>query len=356
MTKTARIFMSMLWLPVFWALSFNCSADPKGSFHLLIVDSQKGEPYQTVRTEMIAELERSGYKVGKNLKIKHYSIGNIEGATKSIWEIERDNDFDAIFITGTVATIGMKKQAFGEMKHKFVFAAVTDPVGIGVIDAFDAPPKANFTGVAYPVKVEERLRFIKQVMPGVKKIGMIDTDMPQSQSYWRWLEAALKQPEFRDLQLLRRTVSFVKSEEGHRRMAELAEKFVVELDPQVDVFLGCNDQLCVQQPYPEMVFRTATKPLVSTGKREVTDEWGATMSIYPDQEGLGQMAGTMVRQLFEKKPISSIIPRTAKYGYAFDLNKTKRFSLAIPPKMIEAAGKNGVKVIYASPTKIPPQK
>lgn len=126
------------------------AVEPERVYRLLIVDSQKGEPYESVRVAMLDELAKLGFKAGENLQIKHYSIGNKEGATISIWDAESNNNHDVIFLNGTVVTEGFKKLAFGNMKHRFVFGAVTDPVGIGVIDQFDAPPKPISPGSATP--------------------------------------------------------------------------------------------------------------------------------------------------------------------------------------------------------------
>lgn len=313
-------------------------------YRILIVDSQKGEPYESVRKSMLEELDRLGYKPGKNLSVKHYSIGNKEGATRSIWDSESHLSYDVIFLNGTVAAEGFKKLAFGNMKYKFVFGAVTDPVGEGLIDKFDAPPKANFTGVGYPVKIEERLRFIRQVMPAARKIALIDADMPQSRSYRKWVEEALKLPEFKDLQVIFRSVEFVRSEEGHRRMTELAKRHVLELDAQVDAYMTPNDQMGVQQPFAEMVYKTGTKPLVAVSKKEVTDGWGATMAYYPDQEASGRMIAGMIKLLFEGQPMQAIPPRWPQGGYAFDLNKARKFKLNIPPKLLETAQKSATVV------------
>lgn len=345
MKSIKKLLLTALCFHCLAFLAWDCSAaGPEKIYQLLIIDSQKGEPYESVRVAMLAELDRLGYKQGKNLAIKYYSIGNKEGATRSIWDTESKNPYDVIFLNGTVAASGFKKIALGNMKYKFVFGAVTDPVGEGIIDKFDAPPKANFTGVCYPVRVEERLRFIRQVMPTAKKLALIDAGMPQSHSYRRWVEEALKLPEFKDLQITFRNVEFVKSEEGHRRMAELAKNHVIELDKQVDAFLTPNDQMGVQQPFADMVFKTASKPLIAVGKKEVTDNWGATMSYYPDQEEAGRTIAGMIKQLFEGQPIQSIPPRWPQGGYAFDLDKVKKFKLTIPPKLLETAQKNGATV------------
>jgi len=315
--KVFRFFI-ILYLAMDFFSNTSIFASSSRQFKLLVIDTQKGEPYETVRKSMLSELSGLGYKKGKNLTIKYYSLGNFEGRAKSIWKYrEKKNIYDVIFLNGTIAVKAFKSFALDD-HNKFVFASVTDPVGEGVIEDFEYSPKHNFTGICYPVKVVDRLRFIKKVFPTVKKIGLIHSDMPQSHSYNRWLKETLKNPEFRDLEIIFRKVPFVKSEEGHIRMVKLAEKYVEELNSTVDIFLSPNDQMDAQPPFAKMVYASATKPLVGLGRKDAMDGWGATMSIYPDLKGAGKQIAHMIEQLFKGKPIKDIIPKWPSYGVAFD--------------------------------------
>ena len=292
---------------------------------------------------MLTELESQGYAEGKNLNIKYWSLGNAEGRAKRAWLQEQSKNYDVVFVNGTVATLNFKEFAYGNNKFKFVFGAVTDPVGVGVIDNFESAPKANFTGVCYPVKVEERLRFIQKVMPNAKNIGLIYADMPQSHSYVKWVEAALKLDEFKDLKFHFRKVDFVKSEGGHKRMTLLAKKHVKELDSKVDVFISPNDQMGVQEPFAKMVYETATKPLIGLGKKDVMQNWGATMSIYPSLEGAGNQIGKMIAKILKGAEVKEIIPQWPSFGVAFDLKKAKKLGFKIPADMVEKAGADVVR-------------
>jgi len=340
MKTTIKSVLLVLCLPFITVGATDCVADSKKLYNLMIVDAQKGEPYQSARESMLKELERLGYASGKNLAIKYHSIGNQEGATLSIWKLEKDKKYDAIFLNGTVAVMGFKKLALGDMRHKFVFGTITDPIGVGVIDSYDASPKANFTGVGYPIKVTERLRFIKKVMPKAQRIGLIYADMPQSHSYKGWVDSALASKEFAGLQVIYRVVPFVKSEEGHRRMADLAVEHIKALDSQVDVFMSPNDQMGVQAPFAGAVYKNATKPLVGLGKKDVTEGWGATMAMYPDMDEAGKMSAVMIKALFEGRPVKAIYPRWAPAGFAFDMQNVKRFNIDIPADLLKAAGKD----------------
>jgi len=332
--------ISFIYL-VIAVLAFCNSADiaeAKKNVNLLLIDSQDSEPYKTIRGFMLKELASLGYAEGKNLTIKYWSVQNREGRAKRVWLEEKDKHYDAVYTSGTMATFGFSKYALGQTNFKVVFAAPTDPVGLGVIDNFQSQPKSNFTGICYPVKVQKRLRFIIKTMPDLKKIGVIYADMPQSKSYNKWLREALETDEFKDIEILFREVPFVASEMGHKRMAMLAEKHVKELNSQVDIFMSASDQLGTQRPYAEIVYRIASKPLLGIGRKDVMDNWGATFSIYPSLEQIAQRAAYMLKEIFEGRPVKDIIPEWPDFGVAFDMNKAKKFGISIPDDLLKAAG------------------
>lgn len=188
-----------LLISLFVLISISLFAADVVSTHtlrLLMIDSQTGEPYKTVRICILKNLAKKGYVPGKNLHVKHYSIGNYKEAVANILKAEVNNKYDVVVLNGTMALKGAKKYAMGDPRHKFVFGAVTDPVGEGVIDNIDQPPKSNFTGVTYQVDVAERLRFMLKMLPNIRTIGLVYADMPQSESYNAWLDVELQKPEF----------------------------------------------------------------------------------------------------------------------------------------------------------------
>ncbi len=318
---------------------------------LLIIDSQDGEPYLSARKALLMSLESLGYVPGRTLELTRHSIGNDRARAEALLAEELPRRYDVVVINGTVAAMAAKAVAFGSPEHRFVFACVTDPVGLGLIDGFDRPPKANFTGVCFPVPVASRLKFVLDLMPGVRTIGMVCSDMPQSVSYRRWLEEALKTDrQLSNLKLMIRTVELIPGEDGTRRMAEAAESHVRELDPLVDVHLSPNDQLGMERAFAETVWRVATKPLIGIGRRDVVEGWGATMSIYPSDAGAGRQCARMIRQLLEGVPMRDIPPQWPREnGFAFDLSKTARFGITVPIPLLELAGENVVRAVDPAP-------
>ncbi|MBN2655602.1 MAG: hypothetical protein JXR86_00975 [Spirochaetales bacterium] len=308
------------------------------SFDLLIIDSQTANPYTPVRESMVEELARRGFVEGESLNIKIWSLGNQEGMAKRAWLREKENDYDLIFLNGTVAATQFGNFALDDFRYKFLFGAVTDPVGLGLVKDFTSLPASNFTGVAYPVQVRERLRFIMDILPEAKDIGFIYADMSQSRSYRLWLDEILQEEEFSSLQFHYRIVEFVQSEAGHVRMAMLSEKHIKELNPIVDLFLCPNDQMGVQPEYARTVHRLSEKPLIGLGEKDVMEEWGAVMSIYPDLNQMGIQLATMAEKIFNGTSVQEIKPQWPRTGMAFNLKEAERLGIKIPASYIEMAG------------------
>jgi putative ABC transport system substrate-binding protein len=182
-------------------------------------------------------------------------------------------------------------------------------------------------------------------MPQARSFGFIYADMPQSHSYVQWLKEQLeKNPEFGNIQIVFRKVPLVTGEHGDQQMAEAAEKHVKELDASVDVFLKPVDQMGTRRNFSEMVYRTASKPLIGVVKDDVMARWGATAVVYPSHDSIGKQAARMIRELFEGKAVAEILPEWPKeYGFAIDLTKARQFGLIVPVEILQMAGENIVK-------------
>lgn len=311
------------------------------TFKLLILDSQKGNPYDEVRTSLLAALATFGYTEGTNLKATILFSGNDVKAGERILNAELKNAYDVIFVGGTAATLSAKNVLYGKTQC-VVFGSPTDPVGIGVIHDFTSKPVANFTGICYPVPVKTRLKFLRRLMPKAKTFGLIYADMPQSHSYNKWIENLLKNdPEFKDIRIIYRAVPLVTRENGDRTMATNSKKFIQELDAKVDAYIKPCDQMGTRSNFAEVVYATSKKPLIGLVKDDVMGKWGATATIYPSHESIGNQSARMIKELFEGKKVRDIMPEWPhKYGVAVDLHKAKQFGIDVPVEVLQMAGEN----------------
>lgn len=157
---SATVYRYILLCLAVWLLCvspLSAAPQPGRIYRLLILDSQAGSPYAEIRAALLQGLASFGYASGRNLQLTLHTAGNDETQGVALLHAEAARPPDLVYVGGTVATLAAKQVFFGS-DQPVVFAAPTDPVGIGVIDDFESQPKANFTGVCYPVPVKARFR------------------------------------------------------------------------------------------------------------------------------------------------------------------------------------------------------
>jgi len=113
------------------------------------------------------ELAQQGYVEGKNTK---YIIKNANGQISLTAGIANDlaaQNPDLIIAVATPMAQAVVKSA----KCPVVFAAVTDPVGAGIVKTLKGEEKITGTSDAWPY--EEQLKLIRQITPTAKRLGVI---------------------------------------------------------------------------------------------------------------------------------------------------------------------------------------
>jgi len=304
-----------------------------------MLDTINNQPYSTVRKKIIEELDRLGYSEGKNLTIKYYSLDNYVGKGINIWKhLEKSKNHDVVFLNGTTAT-----KAFLEIakknSNKFVFANVTDPIALKAIDDFITKPTKNMTGISYSLPLEDRLRFVRKLIPHVRKIGLIYSDQLSSSYYNKKLKKILLKEEFREIKVIFRKVPFVQGINGHKRMSLLAKRHILELSPIVDVFLSPHDNMGGTEEFSQVMYKYSTKPLIGVARNDVLEGWGATASIFPLLEKTGAMAAQIIFKLFNGAQVKDIIPLRPVEGIGLDLKKIKEFGIDVPIEILEKSEK-----------------
>ena len=304
---------------------------------LLILDSQSGEPYDTAREAMLKELEFQGYSVGKNLTVRRHDIHNKVGLGLRLLQVENLRGYDVVFINGTIANQAAYEFGYDKPQYSFVFCSITDPVGVGLVEELNVKPVANFTGVAFGLPIEERLRYLQEVLPEARTIGMIYSEMPQSLSYVAKLKEIIQQPEFSHLKVVFRPIPFVNSDLGHVRMLSLLERPVLELSSEVDLFMTPSDQLGIRQEFAQVVTSLTDKPLMGLSEKEV-QEWGAHFGLYPVLEQSGTAAGRMVARILKGEPVQDIIPTYPVGVFGVNLTQSEKIGLHFPDQLLSKVG------------------
>ncbi len=313
-----------------------------GNYRILILNSQNIDPYKTTKISFLNFLKRNGFSHNHNLTVVEKSIGNdIETGKKILKEHLTRYHYTFVYLNGTVSAQAARELYYNHQKHLFIFASVTDPVGLGLIKDFNIPPEANFTGVSFPVPVSSRIRFVKSLIPEMRTIGLIYADMPQSRSYSKWLNDYLSQPENRKFKIIYRKIPLIKGEDGSRKMALMARNHILELNNQVDVFISPNDQMGISIDFLKIMAKYSRKPLIGIAMRDVQHQYGAVASIFSSIHNIGETTAIMALKLLSGKKIKEIpAEMPGNFGFAFNIKRAKQYRIKIPVDFLEIAGNN----------------
>ena len=123
----------------------------------------------TIRESCIAQLAKLGYVDGKNITIDYQNGQGDATNLKTISQQFVANGDDLIIAITTPAT----QAVVGETSDiPVVFAAVTDPVGAGIVKDLQKPG-GNVTGTSDAVSAEKIMELALKITPNIKKIGAL---------------------------------------------------------------------------------------------------------------------------------------------------------------------------------------
>lgn len=124
-------------------------------------------------------LMNEGYKEGVNLKIDYQNIEQDEKRALVVAQEFVNKNVNVIVAIGT----GSALAALEVTKTKgipIVYSVVTDPKSTGVIKDYNDSGR-NITGISMKIPAKAVFEFVKETLPGIKKLGILYcTEMPQA--------------------------------------------------------------------------------------------------------------------------------------------------------------------------------
>ena len=122
-----------------------------------------------VQDNLIKELANEGYIEGKNV---HYITMNANGQIQLAASIANELIADKPDVIVPITTPMAQAVVGAKPNCPVVFAAVTDPVGAGIIKSLSVGEK-NITGTSDAWPYQDQLKLIKAITPNVKKLGVL---------------------------------------------------------------------------------------------------------------------------------------------------------------------------------------
>lgn len=290
--------------------------------NVLIVYSQIAEPYNTFMWHF--------HQAMKDVDITYQTINlnNREKIIDRLLDHRMTEKPDAIVTVGTIALRAIRSQNQLDENTPVFFGMVSDPIGEGVIDAFNEAPKDHFTGVSFSIDIRDRLRDLKRLLPAAKKVGVIYSTMPQSISYKKWIDAASEESEFADLRFIFRRVGMLPYKNGPADMIHTAKRHVSDIKDIVDVFLSPNDQMGILPNFAQMIVRDTGKPVFGLAKKDVRAPKAAFASSAPRLSSAGERLAAQLTAYLNGADFKSLHPTQPDYDLIINQETAALFKVS----------------------------
>lgn len=163
--------ISALACVVFGLAVGSCGNNDAGRAHPLnigIISIIEHPFLEQARQGFIETMSKHGYVEGKNVKYDYRNaFGKMENAN-AIASAFVGNKVGLIYSIATPTTQAVKERT---STIPIVFAAVTDPIGAGLVASLEKPG-GNITGMTDKIPVIYQMEIIKGVLPNARRIGI----------------------------------------------------------------------------------------------------------------------------------------------------------------------------------------
>ncbi len=249
----------------------------------------------SARDGILEALNDAGYKQGENLKWQYQSA---QGNTGTAAQIARKFIGDKADVLVGIATPTAQALAAGTKQIPIVFTAVTDPVQAQLTPSWEASG-TNVTGVSDLLELDKQIELIKEIVPGVKKIGMVYN--PGEANSVAVVEAFKKMLPEHGLELV---------EAAAPRTVDVRNA-ALSLAGKVDVIYTNTDNNVVSA-YEAMakVGNDTKTPLIASDTDSV--KRGAIAAMGVDYHDLGLQTGRVVVRILEGEKPGDIAPQTSE--------------------------------------------
>jgi len=269
-------------------------------------------------------LRDSGLVEGENVVVERQLMGGREDQyTTVLAELERR--VDVIVVTGPPAALAAKKVV---TKVPVIFAAVGDPVAIGLVQSL-AKPGGNFTGVAFDVSPEiavKRLGLLKEVFPRLARVAALwSSSDPVGIPMLRHLEGAAP-----------RLPASVRSFDV-RSPEDFDDIFRQIGTERLDSLLVIGGPVNVVHQKRIIEFAASQRiPAISISRDYVAE--GGLMSYGPSlADNIGHAATFVAKILKGPKPAELPVEQPTKFELVINLKTAKALGLTIPQSILVRA-------------------
>lgn len=275
----------------------------------------------TIRENIIKQLETEGYKDGETAVIDYQNAQNEQANLKTICQNFVADECDVIIAITTPAA----QAAFGETKDiPIIFAAVTDPVAAQLVEDFNAPG-GNITGTSDLVSADKIMDLALQITPDIKTIGALyNSSEVNSVSVVEDLKAYAKK---NGLKVQEAAVT------NSSEIQQAAQSLAGKCDA---VFSPIDNTVASAMSVASDVFTKAKIPFYVGADSMVADGGLATYGI--NYESLGAETGKMVAEVLKGGDTSTIPVKVMDDMQAYiNQNTADAIGITIPEDVLNNA-------------------
>jgi putative tryptophan/tyrosine transport system substrate-binding protein len=268
-----------------------------------------------------SRLRDNGLVEGENVQVDRQLMGGREDQYSAVLaDLERR--VDVIVVTGPPGALAAKKVV---TKVPVIFAAVGDPIAIGLVQSL-AKPGGNFTGVAFDVSPDiavKRLELLKEVFPSLARVAALwSSPDPVGIPTLRHLESAAPA-----IPVSVRSFDVRRPEDFNETFRQIAKERLNGL-----LVIGGPVNVIHQKRIIEF---TASQrlPAISISRDYVVD--GGLMSYGPSlAENIGHAATFVAKILKGAKPADLPVEQPTKFELVINLKTAKTLGLTIPQTLL----------------------
>ncbi len=282
-------------------------------------------------TGALAALKERGYVDGGRMVLRQYNAqGDISTANAIAKEVT-SWDFDLIFSLSTVSlqTIANANR-FATPPRRHVFALVSDPyaVGVGVSRENHAIHPPYMTGVGSIAPVEDIFRMAKQLLPSLRRVGLV-WDPSEANSV---VTTKLARAACASLGMTLVEANAENSTAVTEATASLLARNVQAIWISPDLIASHGLDLIVSKA------KTARIPVFTSLPRSTTT--GALFELGADYPAIGHVAGELAADVLDgrdtaKVPVENIMPVTLQVNRLVLTNLREKWQL--PDDLIQRA-------------------
>ncbi|MDR0527222.1 MAG: ABC transporter substrate-binding protein [Spirochaetaceae bacterium] len=268
-------------------------------------------------------------KLNASGRIFEFDLQNANGDVNTAAQIAAQFQNERVDVAVGIATPTAIALANNIKDTPVVFAAITDPLGAGLVDTVEHG-KNNVTGVSDAITIISHLKIYKDIV-NLKTLGYVYTSSEDNSiSSLGDVRSACAEL---GLELVVQAIT------NSSELAQAAESIIGRVD---GVYITNDNTIFSALPSLIQVCRNAKKPLFSCDVTSVL-EGGALIALGWNYYNIGQAAGDVIIQILDGKkpaeiPVRFLDPFTES-DFLLDLDEAERCGIKIPERYLNQANR-----------------